>query len=571
MKSKGVTSTFANLHQNPKLMNAFPIRAYCLVFFLAATFIAAAQGDALVFQPLGNDDPSVSPNAYKQEVAQQVYDILVKARGDNRFDPPSFELVGTETNGAKILYLENRILLEEKAYDVCRQFGADSINVLATLLAHELIHFYEKHGWTSKFSSSFAGLEIGDTLGKLSTKIINETQADYLGGFLAYSAGYDVFDKGDEFMAALYQKYELKEFTEGYPSLSDRRAMARSSAAKVGELADIFDIANLMAITAQSEQEYQAAQALYEYILEDYQSRELYNNLGVMATYEALMYFNESEMKYHLPLQLELEFKSSRGSGFAEKREALLRKAANYFDYAIGLDAGYAPAYLNKACVLTLLKDYDRARFYAEKEALDKAGAVNKHMAGSVEVLMGIIADQEGKSQDAARHFDNAIALGNPLGEYNKKVLMGESVEREEVMSFSFDQTEQIDDVDLLNFTRRPKGKQKIALTLNPKINFFEFVLQDAPDNSKVMLLESKLESSRRILYLYHMTEKGFTGKTQKGIQLGDTRDKVKTLYGDPVLSLLSTNGEIMKYKNILFFLGPDQKVRKWGVYENTK
>ncbi len=552
-------------------MNTLPIRAYCLSIFLAGALFAAAQGDALVFQPLGNDGPSVSPTAYKQELAREIYDILVKARGDNRFNPPSFELVGTENNGAKILYLENRILLEEKAYYVCTQFGADSTSALATLLAHELIHFYEKHGWTSKFSSAFAGLEIGDTLGKLSTKIINETQADYLGGFLAYSAGYDVFSKGDEFMAALYDKYGLDEHTDGYPSLSDRRAMARSSAAKVGELADIFDLANLMAATAQAEQEYQIAQALYEYILEDYQSRELYNNLGVMATYEALMYFNESEVKYRFPLQLELEFKSSRGSGFAEKREALLLKAARYFDYALGLDAGYAPAYLNKACVLTLLKDYGRARFYAEQEALAKAGSADSYMAGSVEVLLGIIADRNGKAQEAGKHFDRAIALGNSLGEYNKKVLLGEEARMEEALAFSFDQTEEIDRVDLLNFTRRPKGKQKIALTLNPKISFFEFILEEAPDNSKVMILESKLESSRRILYLYHLTGKGFVGKTGKGVKLGDSRDQVKTAYGEPELTLLSTNGEIMKYKNILFFLGPDQKVRKWGVVENTK
>ena len=66
----------------------------------------------------------------------------------------------------------------------------------------------------------------------------------------------------------------------------------------------------------------------------------------------------------------------------------------------------------------------------------------------------GIIADQEGKSQDAVRHFDNAIALGTP-GRIQQESSDGRISLREEVMSFSFDQTEQIDDVDLLNFTRQ--------------------------------------------------------------------------------------------------------------------
>ncbi|MCB9289180.1 MAG: hypothetical protein H6560_17860 [Lewinellaceae bacterium] len=552
-------------------MNVLFIRTYCSIFFLMFFFLAFSQSDALVFQPLGSDDPAPSSNAYKQEVAQGIYDRLVKARGDTRFDPPSFELVSSETNGAKIYYLENRIILEEKAYNVCTQFGPDSTNALATLLAHELIHFYEKHGWTSKFSSSFAGLEIGDTLGKLSTKIINETQADYLGGFLAYSAGYDVFRKGDEFMAALYEKYGLDENTEGYPSLSDRRAMARSSGDKVGELADIFDMANLLAVTGNSEEEFQLAQVLFEYILEDYQSRELYNNLGVLATYEALMYFSESEVRYQFPLQLELEFKSSRGSGFAEKREALLRKAARYFDYAIGLDADYAPAYLNKACVLTLLKDYERARFYAEKEALEKAGSANQHMAGSVEVLLGIIASRENRPAEAEKHFDNAIAMGNSLGEYNKKVLKGEDVGgREDIHAFAGALIEDVDGVDLINFTRSPRGRQ-VAMKLSPKVNFYEFFLEDAPDNSRVMILESTLASSKRVLYLYHLTGKGYTGKTQKGIGLGAGRKEVTTQYGEPVRTMLSTNGEILKYENILFFLGPGRTVKKWAVVENTK
>ncbi|MCB9294848.1 MAG: hypothetical protein H6559_17250 [Lewinellaceae bacterium] len=552
-------------------MNGPFARTICFAILTMAFFFASAQSDALVFRPLGGEEEPVSPTAYKQEVAREVYGRLVEARGDNRFNPPTFELAGTINNGAKIIYPENRIILEEKAYDVCTQFGADSTNALATLLAHELIHFYEKHGWTSKFSSSFAGLEIGNTIGKLSTKIINETQADYLGGFLAYSAGYDVFRKGDAFMAALYEKYGLEEHTEGYPSLSDRRAMARSSAARVGELANIFDAANLMAVTAQSAEEYQIAQALYEYILEDYQSRELYNNLGVLATYEALTYFNENEIKYRFPLQLELDFRSSRGSGFAEKREALLRKAANYFDYAIGLDAGYSPAYLNKACVLTLLEDYGRARFYAGTEARGRAGAADAHTAGSVEVLLGIIAAREGQAAEAEKHFSQAAALNNPLGEYNRKILKGEEVGREEVLSFSFDQTEEVDGVDLINFTRRPRGEQKIALALNPKLKLYGFVLEESPDNSQVMILESSLESSRRVLYLYHLTGKGYAGETGKGIRMGAGRKQVVTEYGEPAASLLSTNGEIMKYGNILFFLGPDGAVRKWAVAENTK
>lgn len=38
-----------------------------------------------------------------------------------------------------------QIGLEEKAYDICISFGADSLNALAALLGHELVHYFEKH------------------------------------------------------------------------------------------------------------------------------------------------------------------------------------------------------------------------------------------------------------------------------------------------------------------------------------------------------------------------------------------------------------------------------------------
>lgn len=554
-------------------MNTIFVRFFCLSIFLSAALLAGGQSDALVFRPSGGDEEAASPSAHKTETARKVYEHLVEARGDNRFNAPDFELAGTVANGARILYDENRIILEEKAYDVCTRFGADSINALATLLAHELIHFYEKHGWAGKFSSSFAGLQIGDTLGRLSTKIINETQADYLGGFLAYSAGYDVFRQGDEFMAALYEKYGLGEQVKGYPSLSDRKAMIRSSAEKVVELADIFDVANLMAITARSEEEFQIAQMLYEYILDDYQSRELYNNLGVLATYQALLYFRENELKYRFPLQLELEFRSARGAGALDTRTALLRKAVRCFDYAIGLDAGYAPAYLNKACALTLLEEYPRARFYAMQEALDKAGPEDKHMAGSVEVLLGIIASREGMAEEAGGHFDRAIALGSSLGDYNKKVLLGEEPGREDALGFAPGLSEEIDGVDLISFTRRgqQRGKPQPGIKIADKVNFYRFLLEDAPDNSKVMIIVSTLESSRGAYYLFQATGKGYGGATREGIRAGDGREAVAAAYGQPAGTLLSANGEIMKYSNILFFLGPDKKVRKWAVVEDTQ
>ena len=132
--------------------------------------------------------PASNVAAYKLSVTSSVFRKLLEARGDFRMPPPELVMNDGQLYVAWMNSKKEQVGLEEKAYDLCATFGADSLNALAALLAHELTHYYEKHDWTRHFSRANANTEAGAQLAKLEEGLKLEVQSDYLGGFLALSA-----------------------------------------------------------------------------------------------------------------------------------------------------------------------------------------------------------------------------------------------------------------------------------------------------------------------------------------------------------------------------------------------
>jgi len=97
-----------------------------------------------------DDQNEKTPLSY--QTAKKVFDQLVQARGDFQMRPPKFIMSDAERQVAIARPRKAEITLELKAYEVCRSMGKDSLNALAVLLSHELIHYYEKHDWTNHFA-----------------------------------------------------------------------------------------------------------------------------------------------------------------------------------------------------------------------------------------------------------------------------------------------------------------------------------------------------------------------------------------------------------------------------------
>lgn len=535
--------------------------AFILLLFLLATGMLVAQDRSFSTLPMVRKPGMalrgavgrIDSAAYQRALG--VYNRLVQARGDFRYPVPTFVMSAVEYQVASIDYKKLEITLEQKAYEVCASFGPENTDAaIAFLLGHELTHYYEKHLWREGFVDTHNDLAIGIQLDSLLDDVADETEADYLGGFLAYSAGYGVFEQNDEMIGRLYKTYQMPDDIVGYPTLSDRQALNRRSTEQLKQLVEVFDMANLLTAVGR----YADAFEYYRYVLMQYQSREIYNNVGVVAVLDALQYFNESEMKFRLPLELDLESSGSKGDGMANIREKLLRQAILHFDAAISLDPDYAPAYLNKACAYLLLKDYARARFYAELEA--KAAATRGQFPKTTtdaDILLGIIDAYEGKTDAARATFERAKAAGSALAEYNLDRLDGKPIVPETPPPPSLRQ-ERINNQALALIAADPSIDPKKDKIIGPHAKFLQNPAQG-------LRIAQNLASGE--LLFFQCTPDGYTGQTARGIGIGAERTAISAKYGDPHHTVETPQGQIMVYAAMLFILDKNGKLVKWANY----
>ncbi len=510
------------------------------------------------------------------ELADSIYQKLVEARGDRRYEPPKFYLSDSEQ---WVAFLEGdglSIGLEKKAFDICMSLPeGQRESAIAALLGHELTHFYEKHQWRSGFADTYADLKIGKTLKDIVgvDKVNNETQSDYLGGFLAYSAGFSVFDKLPDFYDKVYKEYNLKDTMKGYADRSDRKALATRSLKKLDDLIEVFEMANLLTALGR----YDGARAFYKHILIDYQSKTIYNNLGVLTVLEALgKHFAENERKYRMPLELDLSFGGSSKDGFSErerKRRALLMEAIRYFDNASSMDSDYAPAYLNKACAYFLMggeENIERAKFYAGVEAKQKANLKKndnefKKTVLDVEVLLALIEEQNSETKEAAKKRLEAIKDQSSIADYNLIIMNGGTPKKGRKEDGPED--EEIDGIehgDIYTFVRNNKRERK-EQELFGEIDFRGWENMGQLKNSQIYAFKPPSGAGDDV-YI-HITKPGYPGKTTfDDYEVGKTtREEITDEYGEPNFSLGLVAGEIMVYEEFLFIMDGNGKISRWA------
>ena len=495
------------------------------------------------------------------ERIKKIYQKLVNARGDFRYKIPEVFLRNEVSRVASIDYDRLEIVIEEKAFKTCEKYGDAAI---AFLLGHELTHYYEKHAWRNGFVSGFSDLKVGKDLKKLTDNVANETQADYLGGFLAYSAGYGMFEKSGEILRSLYADYNMGENLPGYPSLSDRVELAKRTTSKLESLIEVFEMANLLAATGKYPEAYQ----YYNYMLMQYQSREIYNNLGVTSAMDAIQYFDkEKELIFQYPLELDLELQGSRDNSTIDTRNNLLKTAIRHFDAAINLDPDYSPAYLNKATALALMGDTIKAKFYAEQEAVPVAlKKKDFKTASDVNVLLGILKAKSGDKTAAQKFFDEAVKLytENGLAKSNLDILKNGITQTVTVQRTPNSELDVMSGKNLRSFdTKRQKDNNKI-ISLNDNLTFFQV------DSADYKIYYTKDETTNIRTY-FLITKPENKSKTLKNIGIGDTAENVVNVYGKANKIIETPLSKIMVFNSVLFILDENQKVKQWVSYYSKK
>ena len=540
---------------------------HALVFMIFSCTLSYAQERAIGTLPLVNNGAVVTESSDNlndtedYEKIERIYNDLVNARGDFRYPVPRLFLNNREKYGAYIDYNTNEITLEKKALDVCMKHGDEAI---AFMLGHELTHYYEKHAWKGTFADENADLKIGNSFRSIDTKVIQETEADYLGGFLAYTAGYGMFDKSDEIITDLYKTYNLSDTMKGYPILTDRIKLSERTTKKLAALIDVFEMANYLLAADRTAETY----ALYDYILKFYQSNKLYNNLGTIAVNDAMKLFKPQELRFKYVSELDINFRGSRDTEVPinEQINAFLDNAIHQFNAAINLDPSYAPAYLNKANAYALKRDWTKAEFYLNEEALpvaQKDSIRYKKTLEDISILQGIIAAETGDENTARVKFA-ALANTNRVAAQNLKVLNGEVIHLANPRPEK--NLDEIDGMSIPIFKVERSINLEKSLGINGDITFHQY----SPDDKdyRIFFIDRK-QGRRKLRMIMIFPTENYSGSTDKNIKIGSSVEDIITAYGNPKSEIETTEGQLMIYDN-LFFITSHSKVIKWINYGTT-
>jgi len=227
------------------------------------------------------------------------------------------------------------LVIDDKTIAICQSMGERAESCLAYFLGHELAHFTNNHNW----EMHFARQQVDESIPPAQS-VEYETQADRFGGLYAALAGYDSLSIAGKALALVYREYGIPANLPGYLSLAERQKLPEDARVFLSGLLPMFDAAGLLMALG----DYQPAAALYDAILDQFPSREIYNNAGA-----ALASCYNPSIPWLLDGSTRLPERGSRGEA---DLAALAARARDHFERAISLDPDYAVAHVNLGLLL---------------------------------------------------------------------------------------------------------------------------------------------------------------------------------------------------------------------------
>jgi tetratricopeptide (TPR) repeat protein len=373
---------------------------------------------------------------YRQQVAEGILKKLYDRTGQYRFTIPKL-VMSNENNKVAAYYPgRNQIILDVKAYDACVALGKDSLHALAFILGHELAHSFQVEIRDGKTVTNFLSY---DKHYHATTRI--EKVADIQGAFSAFLAGYHVKEVLPKILDRIYDGYGLKgRILRGYPSFDERINTAKEVLEITDELIDVFETANYLIAS----ENYSLAASSLEYVLQFYQGREIYNNLGVLNLLAAMEYYDHTIDRFSYPVELDgstqlKKLEKARGITRLSLSERLIRnrmieKASRYFDEALRLDRNYTSAKLNKVCALNMLGSSKEAMEFYRKNKLSNRKKNRSVAYEKMQMAYGITAALLNNKMIADATFYSLTQSPYPLyavqAQFNLDVLQGKEMNR---------------------------------------------------------------------------------------------------------------------------------------------
>ncbi len=486
------------------------------------------------------------------------------------------------------------IYIDEKLYDLSRKFGKDSLDALACIIGHELAHLFEKHTFSIGMTGMLGLVETTPSNSKNISKhekVKLETEADYYGLFYGFLAGYKTYQLLPDMLELIYQEYKLPDAVEGYPSKTERMTIARKSVSELQNITLILDAGEILYLQKQ----YTEASIAFEYLLQRFPSRDIYNNLATIQLAQAMGCFEKDENYFVYPFEFDamtrLRTGNERSGGGdkktsnLQKRKEFLKTAKQYLKKAIVLDPTYLTAYINLSCVYALEGNYELAvGTMNEAETLCREN--NLPFTGNAYLVRAIARSQNQQMEKAQADFEQAVVLKGHLASYNYDLFRKmKETWQDKLLNWATDwsslqswvqnwvetnkntttyanpNTEKVCNQNMAEWLRYPQFGQEV-------------LVQDHDKSFKILF--TKESSCERIciktfdkdLYLL-MTMPNSPNTTAKGVVYNEKVENLVAKYGTPTYTVACNGAEFYFYEKMnLIFRITDKKVKNWTLYK---
>ena len=411
----------------------------------------------------------------------EIYSKIIGSIGNNFPAPP--KLIVSEKKRAVAYLNREGITIETAVIDLfCGSKNFE--DKIAYVISHELAHHYLSHTWMRNTSLGYVsaiGEFVDNQASSYDQRKLAETSADLFGGFFGQIAGYNVLSYGKEGLEEIYNHYKLPREIKGYPSFEDRINIIDSKIDDANKLTTLFNVGNILMMLGK----YDEAKLCFEDILkENFTSREIYNNLGLVFLLKAISISDPKISKFVYPLSIDFQTRadisSTRSGDLLNDANKLFGYAKEQFNQSMRLDKDY---YFAKKNILILefiqaLKDDKEIDFLKTEnfQFLDHATQVD------LEVIIGLNQNKSRKK---------ILKIGKSGSYVTKKNLM---YNEEKVKESTKKDPEQIFNIDSSEFVfGLPKPYKKL------KANYGDLKLT-IKDYDKYTLIS--VERNRKSLYV---------------------------------------------------------------------
>jgi hypothetical protein len=507
------------------------------------------------------------PKDYQALLIRTVFNRLTAAIGGASHSQPKLEIVAMDEAAGYNLWGQT-ISVDEHLFDLCSGMGPDSLNALATVISHELAHYYLGHG-------CFDGIKRKDQRARLHRELQwamnRESEADFYGGIYRHLAGYDSYITASV-MEMLYEHYQYSDASPEYLPLDQRKDIAITVDDSLRNLIPVFDAANCLMLARR----YGVAQQCYDYLIARFPSREMFNNAGVAYALQAVALVGGEGSRFTYPFELDedtrlSDVKLDKGWRTGRTRSPspsdslrvvqLLDSAAARFEIAAAKDSMYAPALINLASIRLL-----QERFGDASMLVDRAKTLGTTLRTRLlTLIVGAMADARmGEKEGAQRSLKEIIGI---VGAGDAGALAQVNLAAVDSVSFappsggrilSIERIEEWNASDTASTTHRgytnAVGGDSALRVVDRQLSY-----------SEVLRVETR---STWIQFI--STGSLYPGVTTKGIHLGSMLADVQKQYGSASRTVNARQGRyiIYDYPRIIFLIDDNDRVTRWMIYD---